>query len=63
MMGDGSLPKYCPTKYQRLVIISGDYYVFKYCVTNSLDKTKFSNSVIPIVYKNKKLYIFTTWAG
>ncbi len=35
----GSLPKRCPAKYQRLVMISGDYHV-KYCVRNSLDKTK-----------------------
>ena len=26
-MGDGSLPKRCPTKYQRLFMISGDYRI------------------------------------
>ena len=44
MMGDGSLPKRCPAKYQRLVMISGDYHV-EYCVRNSLDKTKCIYSV------------------
>ncbi len=27
MMGDRSLPKRCPTTYQRLVMISGEYHV------------------------------------
>ncbi len=27
MMGDGSLPRRCPTKYQKLVTISGDYHL------------------------------------
>ena len=35
MMGDGSLPKRCPAKYQRLVMISGDYHV-EYCVNKEV---------------------------
>ena len=34
MMGDGSLPKRCPAKYQRLVMIIGDYHVEYYEDTN-----------------------------
>ena len=30
MMGDGSLLKLCPARYQRLVMISGDYHVEYY---------------------------------
>ncbi len=48
MMGDGSLPKRCPTKYQMIVVISGNYNV-KYCVRNERDKTQCITIAIRLV--------------
>ncbi len=55
-MGDESLLKRCPAKYQRLVMISGDYHV-QYCVRNSLDNTKCIYATLVCRGKNMQIAI------